>query len=286
MPPLTAQQLSLNTATLGPGASLRDAVRGCLKYGFGGIAPWRDKLAEVGLAPACRLIRDAGLQVSGLCRGGMFPAADRAAREKNRADNLRAIEEAAALEAACLVLVVGGLPAGSKDLIGARQQVEEGIAEMLAPARAAGVRLAIEPLHPMYAGDRACVNTLAQALALCERLGPEVGIAADVYHTWWDPDVIPQLQRACRAQRLLAFHLSDWLVPTQHLLTDRGMMGDGVIDLPRLCQSVADAGYRGLYEVEIFSADHWWRQPVDVTLSTLLQRLPMLNSKEDHNENR
>lgn len=288
MPPLTLtpKQLSLNTATLGPNASLEDAVRGCVKYGFGGIAPWRDKVAEVGLAQACRLIKEAGLTVSGLCRGGLFPAADRSARAKIRADNLRAIEEAAALEAACLVLVVGGLPAGDKDLDGARRQVEEGIAQTLAPARAAGVSLAIEPLHPMYAGDRACVNTLAQALALCERLGPEVGIAADVYHIWWDPDVLHQLQRVAQAQRLLAFHLSDWLVPTRHLLTDRGMMGDGVIDLPRLCQRVADDGYRGLYEVEIFSADGWWRQPVDVTLSTIIQRLPVLGSKEDRNENR
>ncbi|MGP4141375.1 MAG: sugar phosphate isomerase/epimerase family protein [Sodalis sp. (in: enterobacteria)] len=208
MPPLTLtpKQLSLNTATLGPNASLEDAVRGCVKYGFGGIAPWRDKVAEVGLAQACRLIKEAGLTVSGLCRGGLFPAADRSAREKIRADNLRAIEEAAALEAACLVLVVGGLPAGDKDLDGARRQVEDGIVQMLALAR--------------------------------------------------------------------------------HLLTDRGMMGDGVIDLPRLCQRVADDGYRGLYEVEIFSADAWWRQPVDVTLSTIIQRLPALGSKEDRNENR
>ncbi|EEU9598309.1 sugar phosphate isomerase/epimerase family protein [Escherichia albertii] len=281
---LTPQHLSLNTATLGPGASLHDAVQGCVKYGFGGIAPWRDKVAEIGLSQASRLIRDAGLQVSGLCRGGMFPAASRTEREKIRADNLRAIDEAAALDAACLVLVVGGLPAGSRDLDNARQQVEDGIADMLEHARMANVRLAIEPLHPMYAGDRACINTLAQALSLCERLGADVGIAADVYHIWWDPDIVTQLQRAANRQRLLAFHLSDWLVPTRHLLTDRGMPGDGVINLSHLCQTIADTGYQGLYEVEIFSAENWWRQPVDTTLSTLVTRLEHLNNTGDRHE--
>ncbi len=281
---LESRHLSLNTATLGPRHSLQQAVEGCVKYGFGGIAPWRDKLTETGLKQACRLINDAGLRVSGLCRGGMFPAGTKRERADIRADNYRAIDEAAALGAECLVLVVGGLPPGQKDLASARRQVEDGIAGILDYARAARVRLAIEPLHPMYAGDRACINTLAQALALCEGFGEGVGVAADAYHVWWDPDLPAQLHRAGRGQRLYACHICDWLVPTRHLLTDRGMMGDGVIDLNEFCRTVDGAGYSGLYEVEIFSDGGWWQKSVDETLGTISARIKALNAAEDNNE--
>jgi len=267
-----ASLLSLNTATLGPERTLEDAVRACERHGVGGIAPWRDKVAAAGLETAARLLRGAGLQVSGLCRGGMFPAADAAGRQAAIDDNRRAIDEAATLGADCLVLVVGGLPAGSRDLPDARQQVEDGIAAVLEHARASQMPLAIEPLHPMYAADRACVNTLAQALDICDRLGAGMGVAVDAYHVWWDPELSAQVARAGAAGQLLAYHVCDWLVPTRDLLLDRGMMGDGVIDLKGMRGHVEAAGYRGLIEVEIFSRDRWWPQPVDTVMETCVER--------------
>jgi sugar phosphate isomerase/epimerase len=267
-----ARLLSLNTATLGPDRSLAAAVEGCLRHGIGGISPWRDKIAEIGLPAAERLIRQSGLAVTGVCRGGHFPAASPEGRARALADNRRAVDEAAALGAACLVMVVGGLPPGSKDLADARRQVEDGLAATLDYARPRGVRIAIEPLHPVYAADRSCINTLAQALDLCERLGTGIGVALDVYHVWWDPELPAQIARAGRAGRLYAYHVCDWLVPTRDLLNDRGMMGDGVIDLRAIRAQVEAAGYQGFCEVEIFSATTWWPQPVDTILATMVQR--------------
>jgi sugar phosphate isomerase/epimerase len=263
--------LSLNTATVREKWSLRQMIEGCARHGIRGIAPWRDKLAELGAKEAAKMIRAHGLSVTGLCRGGMFPAADRQGRQAAIEDNLRAIEDAATLEAKCLVLVVGGLPAGSKDLAGAREQVRDGIGAVLGHARGCGVPLAIEPLHPMYAADRACVNTLAQANDLCDELGEGLGLAVDLYHVWWDPRLKAEIERA-GAKRLLAFHICDWLVPTTDLLLDRGMMGDGVIDIPLTRSWVEAAGYRGFHEVEIFSANNWWRRDPDEVLATCRER--------------
>jgi sugar phosphate isomerase/epimerase len=263
--------LSLNTATVREKWSLRQMIEGCARHGIRGIAPWRDKLAELGAKEAAKMIRAHGLTVTGLCRGGMFPAADRQGRLAAIEDNLRAIEDAATLEARCLVLVVGGLPAGSKDLAGAREQVRDGIGAVLGHARACGVPLAIEPLHPMYAADRACVNTLAQANDLCDELGEGLGLAVDIYHVWWDPRLEAEIERA-GAKRLLAFHICDWLVPTTDLLLDRGMMGDGVIDIPLIRAWVEAAGYRGFHEVEIFSANNWWRRDPEEVLATCRER--------------
>jgi sugar phosphate isomerase/epimerase len=267
-----ARSLSLNTATLGPSRTLEDAVEGCLRHGIGGISPWRDKITAVGLPAAVRMVQRSGLAVTGVCRGGMFTAPDAAGRREALDDNRRAIDEASALHAACLVLVVGGLPRGSKDLPDARRQVEDGIAASAEYARSVGVKLAIEPLHPMYAADRACINTLAQALDVCDRVGEGVGVAVDVYHVWWDPDLDGQIARAGRRGQLLAYHVCDWLVPTTDLLLDRGMMGDGVIDLPRIRRAMEDAGYQGSCEVEIFSAANWWTKPVDEVLRTMVER--------------
>jgi sugar phosphate isomerase/epimerase len=169
------------------------------------------------------------------------------------------------------VLVVGGLPAGSKDLIGARNQVRDGIAAILPEARAAGVPLAIEPLHPMQVAERACINTLEQALNLCDILGEGLGVAVDVYHVWWDPKLQSQIERAGK-QRLLAYHVCDWLSPTRDLFNDRGMMGDGVIDLRRIRSWVQAAGYRGFQEVEIFSELDWWKRDPDQVLEICKQR--------------
>jgi sugar phosphate isomerase/epimerase len=262
--------LSINTATTRGRWGLAEAIEGCARHGIRGISPWRDLLHAMGVANAARAIRAQGLTVTGLCRGGMFPARNAKTRRANIADNLRAIDEAHALDAQCLVLVVGGLPEGSKDIAGARVQVRDGIAAILPHAKAAGIPLAIEPLHPMYAADRACVNTFAQALDLCDALDRGItgalGVAVDVYHVWWDPQLEAQIRRAGK-RRLLAYHICDWLVPTTDLLLDRGMMGDGVIDLKRIRGWMTRAGYRGFHEVEIFSAKNWWQRDPDEVLA-------------------
>ncbi len=226
----------------------------------------------MGLSEAIRVIKDNGLSVSGYCRGGMFPALERIARQNAIDENKRVIDEASALGAACVVLVVGSLPPGSRDLNAARQMVAEGISAILPFARSNNMRLAIEPLHPMYAADRACVNTLAQALDLCEGLGDGVGVVIDAYHVWWDPQLEAQIARAGTGNRILAYHICDWLVPTCDIRLDRGMMGDGIIDLPRIRAAVENAGYRGHIEVEIFSARNWWLRPGDGVLRTCIER--------------
>ncbi len=261
--------LSINTATVKQW-SLEQVIEGCARHGIGGIAPWRDKLHECGVEKAAKLIKQHGLQVSGLCRGGMFTAADAAGRQKAIEENRRCVDEAVALGAKCLVLVVGGIPAGSKDIVDARQQVRDGIAALLPYARANNMPLAIEPLHPMYAADRACVNTLRQANDICDALGDGVGVAVDIYHLWWDPELEAQIRRAGR--RVLAFHVCDWLVPTADLLLDRGMMGDGVIDIPRIRGWVEATGFTGQCEVEIFSANNWWKKDGDEVLRTCIAR--------------
>ena len=268
-------KLSLNTATTRGKWGLAQAIEGCARHGIRGISPWRDLLHAMGVAKAARAIRAHGLTVTGHCRGGMFPAADARGRKRAVDDNLRAIEEAHALGAQCLVLVVGGLPKGSKDIAGAREQVKDGLAAIVPHARRAGVPLAIEPLHPMYAADRACVNTLSQALDLCDALDPlmsgALGVAVDIYHVWWDPQLEEQIRRAGR-KRLFAYHICDWLVPTTDLLLDRGMMGDGIVDLRRIRAWMEAAGYAGFHEVEIFSARNWWRRNPDVVLETCKAR--------------
>ncbi|HSS69800.1 MAG TPA: sugar phosphate isomerase/epimerase family protein [Casimicrobiaceae bacterium] len=274
-----AELLSINTATVRKQWSLPEIIAGCARRGIRMIAPWRDQVAATGLKETAQRVRDAGLALSGYCRGGMFPALDRAARQAAIDDNKRAVDEALALAAPCLVLVVGGLPRSddgrtvSKDIAGAREMVRDGIGELLEYARPAGMPLAIEPLHPMYAADRACVNTMAHANDLCDELGAGVGIAVDVYHLWWDPALKREIERAAEfSGRLLAFHLSDWLVPTTDLLLDRGMMGDGVIDLPLLRSWMEGAGYHGPHEVEIFSANTWWKRDPDEVLATCIER--------------
>lgn len=263
--------LSINLATVRRQWTLTEAVEACLRHGITAVAPWRDQIAHVGLAEAVRVIRGNNVRVTGVCRGGMFPAADARGRQAALDDNRRAVDEAAALAADCLVLVVGGLPKGSRDIAGARAMVADGIAALLPHTRASGVRLAIEPLHPMYAADRACVNTLAQALDIAESHGADVGVAVDVYHVWWDPDLDRQIARAGATNRIFAHHICDWLVPTTDLLNDRGMMGDGIIDLKRIRGRVEAAGYRGPQEVEIFS-ENWWRRPGDDVLATAIDR--------------
>jgi sugar phosphate isomerase/epimerase len=272
--------LSLNTATVRKQGDLLEIIDACARQNIRAIDPWREQVAAVGLERAARAVRDAGLELSGYCRGGMF-ASDPARRGDVRDDNRRCTDEAKALGAPCIVLVVGGLPqfsrpgsAASKDIAAARAQVDDGIAEMLEYAREANMPLAIEPLHPAYAADRACVNTTKQALDICDRLDPSrsgaLGITLDVYHIWWDPEVTAQIARAGK-DRLLAFHVCDWLVPTRDILNDRGMMGDGVIDIKSLRAAVEAQGYAGYCEIEIFSND-WWARPMDEVLQTCIAR--------------
>ena len=267
-----ASSLSLNTATLGWDSPIEGAVRGCEKFGIPGIDPWRQQLDAYGSRDAVRLIGNAGLRVTGLCRGGFFPVAAPGDRGPVMDDNRRAVDVAAELGAECLVIVAGGLPEGAVDIADAREQVADGLAELLPHARAAGVPIAIEPMHPVYAATRGCVSTLGQALDMCDRLGDGTGVAVDVYHVWWDPELERQIERAGRGNRLLAYHLCDWLRDTRDPLTDRGMMGDGVIELAKIGGWVEAAGFRGLAEIEIFSERDWWRRPVDEVLSTAIER--------------
>jgi sugar phosphate isomerase/epimerase len=265
MSPPDPARLSLNTATLRKQWTLSQMIDGCARHGIRGIAPWRDKLAEMGLKEAAKAIKANGLKVTGLCRGGFFTAKDWLD------DNLRAIEEAHELGAQCLVLVVGGLLPESKDLALSRSRIMEGLARILPEARKAGVPLAIEPLHPMQAAERACINTLEQALDVCDALGEGIGVAVDVYHVWWDPKLEQQIRRAGK-KRILAYHICDWLVPTRDLLNDRGMMGDGVIELEKIRNWIEAAGYAGFHEVEIFSELDWWKRDADDVLRTIRER--------------
>ena len=272
--------LSINTATLRKQLALPAIIEACAARGIGAVCPWRDQVHAMGLAAVARQIEESGLAVSGYCRGGFFPAADAAGLRAALEDNRKAVDEAKALGAACLVLVVGSLPGAlagrpeHKDIGLARAQVLDGIAATLEYARSVGMPLAVEPLHPMQGAERACINTLEHALDICDALDPgrtgAVGVALDIYHCWWDPKLEGQIARA-GAKRLLAYHVCDWLVPTRDLLNDRGMMGDGIVELRKIRAWVEAAGYAGAIEVEIFS-DHWWARPAEEVLDVCVER--------------
>lgn len=277
--------LSINTATIrrqqGHEVPLTRIIDQCAAHGVRAISPWRDQVAAAGPGAVARQLRALGMGLSGYCRGGFFPAVDPAGLQAALDDNRRAIDEAKALDAPCLVLVTGSLPGAlngapaHKSLERVRAQVHDGIAASLEYARQVGMPLAIEPLHPMQAADRACINTLEQALDLCDALDPQrsgaLGVALDVYHVWWDPKLRQQIARA-GAERLLACHVCDWLTPTRDLLSDRGMMGDGVVELRKIRSWVEDAGFRGFSEVEIFSQSDWWQRSGDEVLATCIAR--------------
>jgi sugar phosphate isomerase/epimerase len=277
--------LSINTATVrksrGVDLPLPQIIEACAQKGIRAISPWRDQVAAAGLETISGLVKAHGLELSGYCRGGMFPAVDAQGLAAARDDNRRAVDEARELNAKCLVLVVGGLPgalagkAAHKDIALSRSQVRDGIAELLDYSRTMRMPLAIEPLHPMYAADRACINTMEQALDICDELDRgrtgALGVAVDVYHVWWDPKLKAQIERAGQ-DRLLAFHVCDWLTPTTDLLNDRGMMGDGVIDIPRIRGWMEAQGFAGYSEVEIFSAANWWQREHGEVLDTCIQR--------------
>jgi sugar phosphate isomerase/epimerase len=257
MPEQRLSQLSLNQATA-KRLTIPEAVDLCARHGLGGIGLWRDRIAETGVDEAGTIVRDAGLVVTSVCRGGFFTSGNFVdAIEENRA----AIRETAGVGARELVLVCGGLPAGSRDVNAARERVADGITELAPYAADHGVRLAIEPMHPVFASDRSVINTLAQALDLAERFpADQVGVVVDTYHVWWDPDIERQIARA--GERIAAYQISDWVVPLPDLpdtgnLLGRVQVGDGCIDFASLTQAVGAAGYRGYVEVEIFNTDVW-----------------------------
>jgi len=232
------------------------------------VAVWRHKLADVGVKTAACLLRDAGLRVSSVCRGGMFPAATADERSARIEENRRAVDEAAALGAEVLVLVCGAAP--DKDIAAARRMVADGIAELVPYARERGVRLGIEPMHPGFAAERSCITTLREARRVAEgHDAATVGVVADTYHIWWDPELYDELSRA--AGRLVGFHVSDWLVPVHDILMNRGMMGDGIIELRRIRAAVEGAGYAGPIEVEIFN-QAVWDTPIETLVPLVKER--------------
>ncbi|MEO6802318.1 MAG: sugar phosphate isomerase/epimerase family protein [Granulicella sp.] len=261
------RRLSLNQATT-QNWSIREAVEGCVRHDIPSIALWRHKIAETGLDETVRLVEQAGLHVSSVCRGGMFPAATAAERQEKILDNFRAIDEAAALHADSLVLVVGS--STEVPIADARKMVVDGLAEIVPQATKLGVRIGLEPLHPMYAGDRSVLNLTSQALEMASRYNAnEVGLILDAFHIWWDPDIFKQIAHS--KGRIFGFHVCDWLVPMPDMLLGRGMMGDGVIDNRALRTAVDEAGYNGPIEVEIFNQELWDR-PGDEVLALTVER--------------
>lgn len=265
------ERLSLNQATI-QSWNAKEAIEGCVRHHIPSISLWRNKVQEVGLKICAQLVRDSGLHVSSLCRGGMFPAPTAEERQRSIEDNLRAVDECAELQADVLVLVVGSSRAVR--LPDARKMVVDGLAAVVPYARERGVRLGLEPLHPMYAGDRSVLNTIEQALQMAAPYTQaEVGLILDTFHIWWDPRVFEQIARA--QGRIFGFHVSDWLVPIPDVLLGRGMMGDGIIDIRSLRDAVDQAGYRGPIEVEIFN-QKLWDTPGDEVIDLMVQRFTSL----------
>ncbi|WP_137989220.1 sugar phosphate isomerase/epimerase family protein [Streptomyces vilmorinianum] len=248
---------------------LPDLVEQCVRLGVPGIGLWREPVREYGVEAAAKLVRDAGLAVTTLCRGGFFTT------DSWLGSNRAAIDEAATLGTDTLVLVSGGLPPGGKDLTAARARITDSIAELAPYAGERGVRLAIEPLHPMYAADRCAVSTLDQALEIAEHFpSSQVGVVVDTYHLWWDDRAPAAVARAGATDRIHSFQLADWTTPLPAgVLNGRGQLGDGSIDLRAWCERVAEAGYTGPIEVELFNDELWARDGVEVLEETLRRYL-------------
>jgi sugar phosphate isomerase/epimerase len=248
-------QLCIHTITTKPW-SIEEAAKNFSGQGVKGITVWRDALANRNIKQTGQLLRDQGLDIVSLCRGGFFPSKEKEKRKIAIEDNLKAIDEAAELGAPLIVLVCGADPAQS--LGDSRQQIQEGIETVLPKAKAAGIKLAIEPLHPMYADTRSAINTLAQANDMASEINsPYVGVAVDVYHLWWDPFLEQEIKRCGENNHLFAFHICDWNSPTTDMLNDRGLMGDGCIPVNKIRSWVEATGFNGFYEVEIFSNKYW-----------------------------
>ena len=266
----TLARLSLNQKTT-PSWDVPGLVEGAVRAGLDWVGLWREPAQEYGVERTAKLVADAGLRVSTLCRGGFLTASDDDDRRRAIEDNKRAIDEAAALRTPYLVMVVGGLPEGDRDLVGARERVASAIGELVEHASGSGVQLSLEPMHPIFCADRGVLSTLGQSLDLAERFTPEqVGVTIDTFHVWWDPEVEAQIARA--AGRISSFQVCDWITPLPpDALLSRGMMGDGHIDFRSLLAAVTEAGYDGPIEVEIFNADVWAADP-DEVVATMARR--------------
>lgn len=259
-----------------PSLTLAQAVETYARQGVGGIGVWTQFLDGTTPAAAARMIRDAGLFVPCLCTSAWVNLSDKAAFQAALDENRRRLDAAHALGARCLVVVPGGLATGEKDISAARRRVEDALFALLPHAQAAGVALGLEPLHPMYAAERSCLNTFRHCLDLVTALGEGTGIVADVYHCWWDPDFPDGLRRA-GPESILTFHLCDWLVPTRDVYQDRGMVGDGVIDIAFYRCLLDEIGYDGPFEIEIFSKLDWWlRDPEETTRISLERCAPFV----------
>ena len=265
--------LSINQVTTRDQWSLKQAVEGYSRQGIHGIAVWRDKMMEFGSPKNTRqLLKENGMSVSGFCIGGLLTSFDEATFQKDLDEDRRIMEEAAIIESQALIFIAGGLPKGSKDIASARTRVLEGLSILLPEAKKAGVTIAIEPLHPMLAANRSVLTTMKEANDWCDQLGagPELGIAVDVYHVWWDPMLESEIKRA--GSRIAAFHVNDWSDDTKDLRLDRGMMGDGVIDIPKIRKWVESAGFNGYREVEILSQNNWWKKPPEEVVKVVKER--------------
>lgn len=263
------ERFSINQMTVKQ-LSLPELVAACTDLGVGNVGLWREPVRAYGVEETAKLVRDAGLTVTTLCRGGFFTAVDPDERTAALADNRRAIDEAATLGTEVLVLVSGGLPPGSRDLHGARERVADALAELGPYAEDHGVRLAIEPLHPMYASDRCVVSTLTQALDIAERFpAHQVGVTVDTYHIWWDDRAPAQIARAGASGRIHTFQLADWTTPLpEGVLNGRAQIGDGAIDMREWQGHVEAAGYTGAIEVELFNDALWARDGREVLAET------------------
>lgn len=283
-------RLSLNTATT-KHLTLAQAAEAAARAGLSAVAPWRDRLQEVGAERGAQILRDYGLRASSLCRGGFLTAADDQGRAAALDDNKRAIEEAATIGAKELILVVGGVPAArtpgqpaapytvlddvdpGRDLVAARKRVADRIGELVPFASAHGVRLVLEPLHPMFAADRAVISTLGQALTMSEDFeAAVVGVVIDTYHVWWDPRLKSQIARAGMERRIASYQVCDFVLPlAADPLNSRGHVGDGFVDFATITRWVVEAGYKGDIEVEIFN-EEIWAAPAEQTLATMSER--------------
>ena len=251
--------------------SMPEAIEGYRAQGVTGIACWRQYLDAYGVKETARHLKDAGMWVASLCTSAWFDADDAAGMAAKVEANRRILDNAAEIGAPCLVMVVGGFPAGKKDLAGHRARVADALRDLSDHAVKTGVKLGIEPLHPMYCGDRSVINSIAQANDLCDALGDRAsGLVPDVYHCWWDPAFRDELRRA-GPDRILTFHLCDWLRPTRNMF-DRGMVGDGIIDLPEIRRWLDEIQYRGVFELEIFSELDWWQRPGEETVRIAIER--------------
>ncbi len=265
-------RLCVHQVTLMEQCDFRRSVECLARNGVTKTAVWRDKLDAIGVTDVASILRDHGVEAVALCPGGLLTHRDPVAFDNALGGNRRWLDWAAAIGAGSLVTITGGMGEGETDLRFARDRALEGLAKLISPARAAGVRLALEPLHPMACGNRSVISTLREANTWLDQLDADdvMGIALDTYAVWWEPDLQQEIARA--GKRIIAFHVSDWLADTTDVRLDRGMPGDGLIDLPSIRGWVEAAGYRGPIEVEIFSKRDWWTRDPDVVLRTILHR--------------